>query len=99
MCKIRRIDEFLAEWPKAEWGPGHCVLSDANIADCDLDWSLSQLDSLLDGTPWPAETGLWASLYDDHPRDELFATRAFLRSFREIPPAERVEAGDVLCPA
>ena len=50
MCNVRRIDDFVEEWPSAEYGPGHIVLGDANVGDGNIDWCLSLLDSLLDGT-------------------------------------------------
>lgn len=99
MCRIVRFEPFLAEWPQAEFGPAHVNLSDANVDDADLDLTLAVLDSLLDGAPWPARFGLTPAFYSDCDRDEMTATRAFLREYRELPEEQRGhEPGDSLCP-
>lgn len=99
MCRIVRIDRFLEEWPNAEWGPSHVVLSDANVDDGPLDLALATLDSLIDGAQWPARNGLSPQFYADCDRDELIATRLFLREYRTLPEDVRGnEPGDVLCP-
>jgi len=84
----RLVDKFLDKWPDAEYGPGHIVLSDDNVENACIDWCLSLLDSLLDRTPWP-ETQLDRHIYDDCDREELAATREFLKAFRSVPEAHR----------
>lgn len=96
MCRIAKIDRFLYEWPNAEFGPGHIVLSDANLDDECLDMCIQALDALLDGGPWPEHFGEphW---WSDNDRAQLAATRTFLRELRALPEDARVETGDELC--
>jgi hypothetical protein len=98
MCDIARIDRFLDDYPDAEFGPAHIVLSDANLKDWHIDWCLSLLDSLLDGKPWPEDVkSIDPSMYRNHLEEELRATQIFLRELRALPPTERVQPGDRIC--
>jgi hypothetical protein len=90
VSSIRRIDSFLEEWPDAEFGPGHIVLSDGNIGDSNLDWCLAILDAVLDGKPWPDATGRLRNCYVDDDPEEMLATREFLRALRAVSEEERV---------
>jgi hypothetical protein len=96
MCSIARLDRFRDEWPEAEFGPAHIVLSDANLEDGHIDWCIALCDSVLDGTPWPDD---WTAgnIWEDHEREEIEATRSFLRELRAVPEDERVEDGDTFC--
>jgi hypothetical protein len=97
MCRVKRIDDFVEQWPGAEFGPGHIVLGDCNLEDEHIDWCLALLDAVLDGKPWPDDAKTLEHLYDDNDPAEMKATREFLRALRAIPADERVQPGDQLC--
>lgn len=100
MCYIARIEAFLREWPDADSGPGHVVLSDANIEDDNIDWCIALTEACLDDAkvrPEDREYVEQARLY--HDRDELEATLAFLRAYRAMPEDERTSTGDHFCPS
>ncbi len=82
MCRVARIDRFLEEWPDAEYGPAHIVLSDCNLEDVHIDFCLAEFDKDDEHIYWPGE---------------LEATRAFLSELRALPEDQRTEPGDRLC--
>ena len=92
---MRTIDEFLDEWPDAEFGPAHIVLSDGNVEDHHVDWCLGLLGVVLDGEPWldPSPHPFSPAMYmeEDSPgtREEWLATREYLRELRSVPVEER----------
>lgn len=86
------IEAFLRDWPDAEFGPAHIVLSDDNVEDGHIGWCLRLIDSTLSGTVDPSLVGDGddlLGLYVDTPRDELEATKHFLQSLLDIPESER----------
>lgn len=100
MCRIDRIDRFLADWPDAAYGPAHIVLADANIEDGPIDLCIRLLETVLElREPHPDDVAFLERVdwYRDDARDELSATLDFLRAYRCIPETERIEPGDALC--
>lgn len=75
---IQRIDEFTEQYPDAEYGPAHIVLSDYNLTDDAIDFCLNLLD------PANIEEALSDISYSPEEK-ELEETRAFLRWLRSIP--------------
>ena len=100
MCRIATIDAFLQQWPDAEFGPGHIVLSDANLEDENIDWCIGLIEAVFDRSKAKAEDmELLESLdwYARCEREELVATAAFLRELRATPENARVGPSDKLC--
>jgi hypothetical protein len=85
----KAIEVFVAEWPNAEWGPGHIVLSDWNTDDDCIQSSLRRIASTL-GESDPVDGEDVESCRENHPRDELLATREFLQKLLETPEDDRI---------
>jgi hypothetical protein len=99
-----RIEAFLAEWPSAEWGPAHIVLSDDNVDDGNLTScrTLAQA-ALLHSVEGLSVEGLSVEdlsaedcafmekigWYADHEPVELRATIEFLDTLLAVPEDER----------
>jgi hypothetical protein len=73
---LDKIDRFLADYPRANYGPAHIVLSDHNLYNDHIDYCLDAI-----------ETGEYDT--HNHGPEEIAATRRFLRSLRDIPEEER----------
>jgi hypothetical protein len=74
-----RIEAFLKEWPDAEYGPAHVVLSDKNLEDHWIDGCIAALESRdphYFDPPWPSDA-------------ECAATVDFLRSLLDVPEDAR----------
>ena len=101
MCRIARIDAFVATWPESPYGPAHIVLDDANLDDESLDYCIRLTEGLLDQAKRrPEDADLYSAVgfWRDHGPVELAETLAFLNELRAIPAAARVQPGDSLCP-
>lgn len=91
-----RIMAFNAQWPYAEFGPAHIVLSYCNVRDVNIDDSIAVIDAMLNDAVPPAGIDpltiarLW-DRYDDNAQAviEFTATRAFLVELRTTPENER----------
>lgn len=82
------IDKFLQEYPDAEWGPAHIVLSDYNLGDDSIKWCRSLIDELF--RTGQVDYGKPHGIHKyDNANDELIATDEFLVKLLEIPEAER----------
>jgi hypothetical protein len=80
---IQKIDEFLTQWPDAEYGPAHVILSDYNLEDHWFSGIMNQLEFAMQ----QIETG--ENKYPTHSKEELFATLQFLRELLIIPEDDR----------
>lgn len=91
MTAIEQIDAFLEEWPDAEFGPAHIVLSDHNLADCHIRWCQELARSALSFVSSPEDRQLLDDVdwYRRQDRDEMAATIVFLNQLLTIPEAER----------
>lgn len=82
---IEKIHAFLKQWPEAEYGPAHIILSDYNLEDHWFDVIFAKIDE--------AKATLEASLRSEYVYSvsayELNATERFLRELREIPEDQR----------
>ncbi len=102
MCSVARIERFLDDWPRAEFGPAHVVLADANVDDSNLAWCAGLCRQWLGLEPRssdPSEVKMWRDVggWADHERVEIEATLAFLEDYALTPEAERIQPGDTLC--
>lgn len=78
MTVYEQIQAFLKEWPDAEWGPAHVILSDYNLDNGFINGGIRDVDA------WENSTG-----GIQHSDEELKATKAFLEKLLEIPEDER----------
>lgn len=76
------VDQFVFLWPLSDGGPAHIALADYNLLDDNLDFCLTLINRLLDGTAPQEQQEYYADL---HPREELLATRFFLESLKLLP--------------
>lgn len=90
------IEAFLHEWPDAEFGPAHIVLSDSNIENGHITWCIGLARAALSRDPKDLRDGerdiaMMEQLhwYADQDRDELRATITFLEWLLTIPQDER----------
>jgi hypothetical protein len=70
------IRAFLAQWPDAEWGPAHYILSDYNLDDCFLDATRPRLECL--GDPQSAATVVLLERLRSIPEDDRCAVEGEL---------------------
>lgn len=70
---IQRIETFLIEYPNAEWGTGHLVLSDDNVDYDSIQFCLEQGKQLLNGDPGEVD-----KLNGTTTREDIVATQLFL---------------------
>ena len=87
-----KIEAFLEIWPNAEFGPAHIVLSDYNLRNVDIIWSINLIHAALaksmDGLDLDErDLELLQALnwYSDCTKDELKATQSFLNELLQIP--------------
>jgi hypothetical protein len=73
---VELCNEFLREWPRAENGPAHVVLSDWNFETEFIENCLHDIKT--------------NKSCDGHSTAELVTTGIFLRRLLDIPEAERV---------
>jgi hypothetical protein len=83
------IEEFLERWPNAEWGPAHVVLSDWNLDDEFIESSLRRIASAL-GESDPVDGEDVEHYRENHPQNELLATRYLLNGLLAIPEDDRL---------
>lgn len=80
---LKKVDRFLEQYPNAEYGPAHVVLSDYNFEDewlnscmTGLEFAMQMIESGQESRP-------------SHSIEELFATLNFLRELKATPEDER----------
>lgn len=98
------IDKFIAEYPKAEFGLAHIVLSDYNLSDAHIDWCAALLSAVLhnDFDKLSSDDIKSVAVYLADKimlggsflscrelRDEMQATYDFLYELEQIPADER----------
>lgn len=86
---IKAIDAFTKEWPDAEWGPAHIVLSDFNLGDGHIKWCRELIEKALGNKVVDYGGSLGVIDYSEHEDEELIATDEFLVKLLEIPENER----------
>jgi hypothetical protein len=72
-------DNFLDEWPMAEYGPAHITLADGNFEDGHLLYCIKET---------------FKAIRKDKENNELWETFAFLMMLVDIPENERLEPED-----
>ena len=70
-----KVEVFLREWPEAEFGAAHIVLSDLNLRDSDIRWCM--------------EYDHWHLSSGGHAAKECDAVWLFLEALLEIPEGDR----------
>lgn len=102
---MKSLEEFLADWPNARWGPAHIVLEDGNILDEDIDACMRLIEAILAkrrGKKLPKLTVQdkklldelnWYEGKDGNETAELVATLAYLKEYRKLSVDERGELG------
>ena len=80
---INKIHVFLKEWPNAEWGPAHIILSDYNLED---HWFVA-VERHLEFAIQQIESGIIPE--QAHSKEELFSTLKFLDELKAIPEDDR----------
>ncbi len=90
-----RIEGFLTIFPEAEFGFAHIAFGDDNIADCDIDWCLTE--GWKNYRVTPAGDGIvhWeqlpnGTLYQVEEWDYQVAARCYLKWLRLIPEDVRL---------
>ena len=77
-----RLDEFNEQWFNAAFGPAHIVVDDYNVLDGNIRFCLDKLDNY-DPEDYAQE----------HPPEELKATRELLEWLLTIPEYKRYGEG------
>lgn len=92
-----KIEAFLDEYPSAEFGPAHIVLSDDNVDDGSIKWCLGLTKAALSGSPddlfilkGDTKQGQIDFMnkmdwYSEDDREDLGATVKFLEELLLIP--------------
>ena len=67
-------EKFISKWPNASYGPAHIVVDDGNTDNEYIQFALQQIDTYCD-----------RDYSNQHPSDELVATRMLLNHLLDLP--------------